>query len=253
MGMAVAVQPAATGALGAVKTFDAAAHAARLRQQYVRDDAHGHYRRERERLLLHRMDAAHRRGYWQQKALAWLRDHVHRSIPTWWYKLVLGHDAHVVTFAWLHVQHYHATEPDPFTGRLGWLENVGLVCERKVTTAFRDFEVDQLIAESSAYGDYKFHRPGTSATAEANSQTGLVADAGLEATGTQVEAAADQYQSVATVTADTSETWQEHSIRNATGAAGGTMMDRNLISPTVAVVASDQVTFTFTLTKTAEA
>jgi hypothetical protein len=53
------------------------------------------------------------------------------------------------------------------------------------------------------------------------------------------------------VTADTSETWQEHGIFNIVSA--GTMMDRSLISPTVAVVASDTVTFTYELTKAAEA
>jgi hypothetical protein len=233
----------------AVKTFDAGA----LRAAYVRDDVNGHYRRGRERLLLHNMDAAHAKGYWQQRVLTWLRDHVDKRIPRWYYQLVLGHDAHITTFAWLHVQQFHASEPDPFTGKMGWLENVGLVSYKKVTTAFRDFEVDQLIAESSAYGDFKFHRPGTSNQAEANTDTALITDAGLEATGTQVEAAADQYRSVATVTADSTETWQEHSIRNATGASGGTMMDRSLISPTVAVVNLDQVTFTYTLTKNAEA
>lgn len=257
------------------------------RERLVRDDVHGHYRADRARYLQHH----YRPDPWQPKLLSWLRDHVDRRIPRAYYKAVLGHDVHVSTYGLLWVRYFHAGRPDPFTGELklamvryheaslpvdgdyqevarsvhpngdvfvdvlrpGWWENLGLVSEDKVTTAFRDFEVDQLQTETSAYGDYKFHRPGTDATAESNAHTALQVDAGLEATGSQTESAADVYRSVGTVTADTTETWQEHSVRNATGAAGGTMMDRNLISPTVAVVNLDTVEFTFSLTKTAEA
>lgn len=218
----------------------------------MRNDEHGHYRLGR-RHLLHRTQPDPSQPTPQARLLAWLRDNVHPCIPRGYYQAVLGHDLHVSTFARLYVKHFHASELDPFTGELGWLEDVGLVSQGKVTIAFRDFEIDQLIAESSAYGDFKFHRPGTSATAEANTDTALVTDAGLEATGTQVEVSAAVYRSVATVTADTTETWQEHSIRNATGATGGTMMDRSLISPTVAVVAADTVQFTYEITKAAEA
>lgn len=239
-----AVQPAGRGLLGAVKTYDAGA----LRRALVRDDEHGHYRRGRGHLLLHNR----RTSAWRREALAWLREHVHPGIPRAYYRAVLGHDLHVSTYAELYVQHYHATEPDPFTGRVGWLENVGLVSRGKVTTAFRDFEIDNLVTDSTTYGDFKYHEVGTSNQAEANTDTALITTSGIaRATGTQVEAAADQYRSVATVTADTTETWQEHGIFNNT--SGATLMDRSLISPTVSVVASDQVTFTYTITKTAEA
>lgn len=239
--MSIGVQTAGHGTLTAVKV-------AAPRSGYARDDVHGHYRPERASLLWHNQ----KRSVWRQNLLAWLRDHVHQSIPRAYYRLVLGHDLHVSTYAELYVRHYHATEPDPFTGRTGWWENVGRVSCGKVTTAFRDFEIDQLITETSAYGDFKFHEVGTSAAAEANTQTALTTTTGIaRVTGSQVEAAADQYQSVATVTADTSETWQEHGIFNAS--TSGTMMDRSLISPTVAVVASDTVQFTYTLTKNAEA
>jgi hypothetical protein len=218
---------------------------ARLRSKLVRDDTIGHYR-PTAILLEERGTPA------QQRLLAWLRDHVNSAIPRAWYRLVLGHDLHVSTFAELYAVHYHANEPDPFTGAWGWRENLGRVSAGKVTTAFRDFEVDQLIAETSAYGDFKYHEVGTSTAAEANTQTALTTTTGIaRVAGTQVEAAADQYRSVATVTADTSETWGEHGLFNASSA--GTMMDRSLISPTVAVVSSDTVEFTYTLTKSAEA
>ena len=216
----------------------------------VRDDDGGHYFAPRKRYLLHNQT----RSTWRHRLLAWLRDHVWKGIPQAYYRLVLGHDLHLSTYAELYVRHYHATERDPFTGEMGWMENVGLVSRAKVTVEFRDFTVDQLQAETSEWGDFKFHRPGTSAQAESNADTGLITDAGLEATGTQIEGAtADIYKSVATVTADATETWQEHSIASQTGAGGGSLMDRSLISPTVSVVNLDTVEFTYQATINAEA
>jgi hypothetical protein len=241
-----AVQPAGEGLLGAVKSFDAGA----LRRALVRDETgqHGHYRRGRERLLLRNK----RESVWRQELLAWLRDHVHRGIPRLYYDAVLGHDLHISTYASLYVQHYHATQPDPFTGRMGWLEDVGRVSRGKVTIAFRDFQVDNLVTDTTAMGDFKHHEVGTSATAEANTDTALVTTTGIaRAVGTQVEASAAVYRSVATVTADTTETWQEHGLFNAS--TGPTLLDRSLISPTVAVVNLDTVTFTYEVTLTAEA
>ena len=210
----------------------------------------GYYRRARQRYLYHNKT----RSTWRKRVLAWLRDHVNPNLPSLYYRLVLGHDLHLSTYGELYVRHFHASESDPFTGEMGWLENVGLVSRAKVTVELRDFEVDQLQAETSEYGDFKFHRPGTSGAAEDNTHTGLTADAGLEATGSQIEGAtADIYKSVATVTADATETWQEHSIASQTGAGGGTLMDRSLISPTVSVVNLDTVEFTYEITKNEEA
>lgn len=237
--------PAPSGALGAVKTFDVE----RVRGLYVPDLIHGHYRPERRALLLENRQPS---TPIQQRLLAFLRDHVHRGIPRAWYQLVLGHDAHLSVWAELYVKHFHATQRDPFTGELGWWENVGRVSQGKVTTAFRNNIVDNLVTDTTAFGDYKYHEVGTSNQAEANSDTALITTSGIaRATGTQVEAAADQYQSVATVTADATETWQEHGIFNAS--TSGVLMDRSLISPTVSVVASDTVQFTYTITINAEA
>lgn len=211
----------------------------------------GHYRKSRQSKL-HRNQPDPMQLTTQGRLLAFLRDNVHHKIPSIYYKAVLGHDLHISTYARLYVKHFHATELDPFTGALGWLEDVGLVSEGKVTTAFRDFEIDNLVADSTTYGDYKYHEVGTSNQAEANTDTALITTTGIaRATGTQVEVSAAVYRSVATVTADTTETWQEHGIFNASTSV--TLMDRSLISPTVAVVASDTVQFTYEITKTAEA
>lgn len=240
----IGTMPGPAGALGAVKTFDAQ----RFREGYVCDLIGGHYRIERARLLIENHHAA---TPVQQRVLAWLREHVSPGIPRWWYQLVTGHDQHLAVWAELYVKHFHATQRDPFTGKLGWLENVGRVSQGKVTTAFRDFLSDQLRTDSAAIGDFKYHEVGTDGTSEANSQMALIATSGIaRATGTQAGTAPD-YVSVATVTADATETWQEHGLFNAS--TSGTMMDRSLISPTVSVVASDTVQFTYTLTMAAEA
>lgn len=242
--MAIHVQPESTGRL---QTAHVRARLV-VPRDLVQDEINGHYRRSRAGLLLHRQP---RGPSVQQQMLAWLRDHVDHRFPSYWYRFVLGHDLHVSTFASLFVRHYHATERDPFTGKLGWTENVGLVSTGKVTNAFRDFEIDQLIAESSLYGDFRWHEVGTAATAEANTQTALTTTTGIaRVSGTQTEFSADTYETVATITADTGETWQEHGLFNASTV--GTMMDRSLISPTVSVVASDTVTFTYRLTKASE-
>lgn len=245
----IASQPAASGLTIWKKTTPRAVQLARL-GLLKPDEENGHYLAGRESLRYERRD-------WgepiQQKILAWLRDNIHREIPRAWYQLVLGHDIHISMFAELYTKHFHIEERDPFTGEYGWLENCGRVSRGKVTTAFRDFNATNFVTDSTTFGDFKFQRPGTGSTAEANTDTTLVTDTGLEATGNQTNPTASTYQSVATVTADTTETWAEHQIRNATGATGGTMLDRSLISPTVAVVNLDTVQFTYVLTCNAEA
>ena len=236
-------QKTGRGSLSVVKSYDVQ----KMQADYVRDDVNGHYLKERQGLLL-----TAKKEPIQTKILKFIRDHINEGFPRKWYNLVIGHDLHVSVYAELYVQHFHSNQRDPFTGRMGWLENVGLVSRGKVTQAFRNNIVDNLVSDTTAFGDYKYHEVGTDNTAEANSQTALIATSGIaRATGTQVEAAADQYQSVATVTADSTETWQEHGIFNAS--TSGVMMDRSLISPTVGVVSGDQVTFTYTLTVNAEA
>lgn len=235
--------PAPSGVLGVKKTYDA--------QRVLGltfDAVGGHYKTERKALLHENRKIG---IPVQQQVLAFLRDHVHKGLPRAWYKAVLGHDVHISMSAQLFVKHFHATLPDPFTGEIGWLENVGLVSEGKVTTAFRNFLTAQLASDTTAMGDFKFHEVGTDNTAEANSQTALITTTGIaRVSGTQVDGTGT-YTSVATVTADTSETWQEHGLFNAS--SGVTLMDRSLISPTVAVVASDTVQFTYVLTMNAEA
>ena len=205
----------------------------------------GYYDPTRAHLRLCRQPTA---APWQAKLLTWLRDSVHPSIPRKYYGLVLGHDLHLAVWAELYVRHFHA---EPHINTIGWWEDVGRVSQAKVTTAFRDFEAANLVAEQVSYGDFKFHEAGTSAAAEANTQTGLTTTTGIaRVAGNQTNPSLFTYQTVAVVTADTAETWQEHGIFNQ--ASGGVMMDRSLITPTVSVQPGDSVEFTYILTKSAE-
>ncbi len=212
----------------------------------------GYYRASRSHLLYENKPA---RSMWRNQVLAFLRDNVNPAIPRWYYQAVLGHDLHLSTYAELYARHYHATERDPFTGMMGWMENIGCVSHGKVTVEFRDFTVDGLVSNAAEMGDFKFHRVGTDATAEDSTHTVLIADSGITTgAGSQLEgSSADIYKSVSTITADATETWQEHAINSQTGAGGGELMDRSLITPTVSVVSSDTVEFTYEITINEEA
>lgn len=130
--------------------------------------------------------------------------------------------------------------------RRGWVEEIGWISGALVTSAFVSEIVDELVsATGSEFADFDYHEVGTSSTAESNAHTALQTSSGIaRATGTPTDSDPD-YDSVATITADASETWAEHGIfNNLTGAA---MMDRNLTGGQ-AVVSSDQVEYTYSIT-----
>ena len=124
-----------------------------------------------------------------------------------------------------------------------------IVKDKLVTTAFVDFIVDQLIAETSVFGDFKYHEVGIGVGAEAVGDTALGTTSGIaRATGTQVETDHDTYKSVGTITADATEAWTEHGLFNAS--TGVTLMDRTVFSA-INVVSGNQVEFTFEISFTA--
>lgn len=133
----------------------------------------------------------------------------------------------------------------------GFVENLGWLSGAKVTSAFVSEEIDELVSTTGTeYADFDFHEVGTSSTAESNAHTALQTTTSIaRATGTPTDAD-PIYRSVATITADTSETWQEHGIFNNSTATA--MMDRNLTGGQ-AVVSTDQVQYTYELTKNPEA
>lgn len=244
--MAVHLQPAPSGGLTIIKSRPHRLEWAVSEGRLVRDDDHGHHWRG--------ATLWHERAPFvpmQQRILAALRDHVHPGIPRTYYRMLVGHDIHLAAWGELFAIHNHVHERDPFTGRdTGWAENLGRISQGKVTTAFRDFLSNQLRTDTTEVGDFKFHEVGLSATAEANTDTALVSTTGIaRVTGTQAGTAPD-YTSVATVTADTTETWQEHGLFSQS--SGATLMDRSVYTG-IAVVNLDTVQFTYTLTQAAEA
>jgi len=257
----------------------------------------------------------------QRRVLGWLRDHVHREIPSLYYRALLGHDLHVSTVAELHGEHWHRGWASPFfdellraglnpfdpapdptfetapwhpghvarvtlpcerhaarwsrdcraCGRLsepiadwraraarlnagkylGFSEALGLLSGAKVTDAFVSEEIDELVsATGTEYADFDFHEVGTSAQAEDNNDTALITTSGIaRATGTPADED-PAYANDATITADATESWEEHGLfNNATSVA---LLDRSLTGGQ-AVNSSDQVTYAYTLTKNPEA
>lgn len=134
----------------------------------------------------------------------------------------------------------------------GSVVDYGLVSVKKVTTAFRDYLVDSL-QDSTTYpmDVFKYHASGTDATAEANTQTALIAEVETRVAGTQIEGAtANIFKTVATITYTATRAIVEHGVLSASTV--GTLMDRSVFS-VINVVNTDQIEFTYELTTNAEA
>lgn len=220
------------------------------------------------------------RTAFQKQALVWLRDHVNQNIPYWYYMALLGHDLHVSTFGNLYGRHFHAGWANPFDPDCvdaplgnadlhdcdkawcpvrdggeripyGFIESLGWLSGAKVTDAFVSEEIDELVsATGSEYADFDSHEVGTSTQAEDNADTALITTSGIaRAAGTPTDSDPD-YVNVGTITADATESWEEHGLfNNTTGAA---LMDRSLTGGQ-SVASLDQVEYTYTLTKNEEA
>jgi len=130
----------------------------------------------------------------------------------------------------------------------GRVTDYGLVSCRVVTDAFVEFMVDELQAETSVWGDFKYHDSGEGVGAELPANVGLGSPwGGARSVGTQAEAAANIYQSVATTAYTGPFAITEHGLFSA--AAGVTLMDRHLFAA-INVVNLDSIQFTYQLTCT---
>lgn len=126
---------------------------------------------------------------------------------------------------------------------------LGLVSLRVVTTAFVDLMVDQLIAESSVWGDFKYHDSGVGTTPAAVGDVDIeTTDGESRATGTQVENAHNIYESVGTIAYSSTKAITEHGLFNAL--TGVTLLDRHVFSA-INVENGDSIEFTYRLTCTA--
>jgi len=127
--------------------------------------------------------------------------------------------------------------------------NYGVISTNLVTTAFVNDMVDELITETSGWGDYKYHDSGVGTTGAAVGDTDIeTTDGESREAGTQVEDAANIYESVATISYTTTKAITEHLIANES--TGGTAMDHHVFSA-INVVNGDSIQFTFDLTCTA--
>ena len=136
--------------------------------------------------------------------------------------------------------------------RNGKVVDERIVKNKKVTTAFVNDIVDNLITETSAFGDYKYHDSGTDNTAESSGNTALGTPCGeARTTGTQEEGSQTyEYKSVATHTYAGSFAIVEHGLFN--NSSGGTLMDRTVFTA-INVNSGDKIEFTFTIQFSAEA
>ena len=124
--------------------------------------------------------------------------------------------------------------------------NYGVVGYKLVTTAFVDDMVDELITETSTWGDYKYHDSGVGVTGAAVGNTDIeTTDNESRATGTQVENAHNIYESVGTITYSGTLAITEHGLFNAS--TGVTLMDRHTFSA-INVENTDSIEFTYDLT-----
>jgi len=132
----------------------------------------------------------------------------------------------------------------------GEIINLGLLGERVVTTAFANFLVAQMIAETTEIGDFKYHDCGTDGTPEAVGNTTLGTPwGGARIVGTQVTGATNNiYRSVAQTVFTGAYAIVEHGLFSQ--AAGGTLLDRTIFAA-IPVLNGDSVTWTYELTVTA--
>ena len=135
--------------------------------------------------------------------------------------------------------------------RNGVREDLGVICRKKVTTAFVEYLVDMLVAEETAFGDFKFHDSGIGVTAENITDTAMgTAWGGARTTGTQLEGATGEiYKSVATTTYSATKAITEHGLFNI--ATAGILMDRSVFAA-INVVDTNQIEWTYQLTCNAE-
>ena len=143
----------------------------------------------------------------------------------------------------------------PQSGRPGSRDDYGVVSRRVITDAgvaaivngFRNtFEIEL----------FNFHGIGTGGTAEAVGNTALTTELTTQystdntrPTGTQSAPAANQYQTVATITVDAVVSITEHGIFSQAAAPGGTLWDRSLFTA-LALNSGDSIIATYIATVT---
>ena len=156
---------------------------------------------------------------------------------------------------WVKIQVAHILGIPTLEGRLwarllradGRVINYGLVSNKVVTTAFVEYMVDEMIAETTAWGDFKFHDSGVGDTAAVIGDTDIeTTDNVARTSGTQLEGATGEiYKSVGTITYGGALAITEHGLFNIL--TGGILLDRSVFS-IINVGNGDSIEFTYELT-----
>lgn len=135
----------------------------------------------------------------------------------------------------------------------GQREYYGVVSRRVVTDVGVAFLVDAW-QNTVELENMKYHGCGTGNTAEAASDTALVAESttalnpdSTRATGTQTEPATNQLRSTGTLVFDNTVSVVEHGVFSQAATGGGTLWDRSVFSA-VNVVSGESITFQYTVT-----
>lgn len=131
----------------------------------------------------------------------------------------------------------------------GSVTNFGLVSARVVTTVFVEDMVDEMIAESATWGDYKWHDSGIGTTPAAVGDTAIeTTDGESRVEGTQVENAANIYETKATIAYTSTKAITEHLVAN--DSTAGIAIDHHIFGE-INVDNGDSIQFTYRLTCTA--
>ena len=134
----------------------------------------------------------------------------------------------------------------------GRLVNLGLLGKRVVTDAGVAHLVDDWQDGSGNISNFNYHDSGTDNTAEAQTQTNLIAEAGptTRATGVLTQPSANVVQSVGTITYGGTLAIVEHGLFSTASRATDLMWDRTVFAA-INVVSSDAIEFTYQATFTA--
>jgi len=133
----------------------------------------------------------------------------------------------------------------------GFVEDLGLLSSGKISDVFINVTVGALVdsggaGEAAEFNDFNEHEVGTNAQAENNNDTALITTSGIALqAGTQTDSGGDPivvYQTVATITADATETWNELGIFS-TGT--DSLLDRNTTGGGQSVNNADTVQYTW--------
>ena len=134
--------------------------------------------------------------------------------------------------------------------RDGRVDDRGLVAENLVTDVFVEFIVDQLITETSVFGDFKYHISGTNTAAEnvTDTEATITGSTPSPVSGTQVEGAtAEIYKSVGTIPYVSTLAIEAHGLINNAVKAGSILMDHSQFTA-INVGNGDSIEFTYELT-----